>query len=169
MKKGLEKTIEIIFIVFVLVIVSSVILGIFLKVFRVGIFKPKCDVSHQVQQAKQDCMQACDMISEFGSSSVDDEIEYCAKTEKIDGNCDGLYNEVFNYGTIESCEDKIPCFLLYPNCQELTPKKCKEILIKYNPQKYNQIASKNISGDCNLSDDDMNWIKKYNYTIPTTP
>ena len=169
MKRGFEKTIEMVFIVFVLVIVTSVVLGVFLKVFRPSIFKQKCNEVYQIQQAKQECMRACDMISEFGgSSSVDDEIEYCAKTEKIDANCDGLYNEILNYGTIESCEDKVPCFLLYPNCQDLNPEKCKRILLDNNPQKYNQIASTSIQGDCNLTDNYLNWIKKYNYIISST-
>ncbi len=167
MKKGIEKAMEMVFIVFVLLIVTSVILGMFLKVVRPSLFRQKCNKVYEIQQAKQDCMQSCELINTFGGEEVlNDEIEYCAKTEKIDGDCDGLYNEVLSYGTIESCEDRVPCFLLY-SCNELTPQKCRELLLKNNQQKFNQLAYTNISGDCNLPDDNFNWVKKYNYVIGT--
>ncbi len=164
-KKGMEKTIELLFVVFVLVIVSSVVLMVFFKTFRQNIFKPKCNPSFQISQAKQDCMQACSLITDFGEASTNDMVEYCSKTEKIDNNCNNIYKgEIIDYGQILACEDRVPCFLLY-KCRDLDGEKCKDILLKYAPHKFNKIAYTNISGDCNLPNNTINWVKKYDYVI----
>ena len=163
-KKGQEKGIQLVFVVFVLLIITITILMIFFKTVRVP--KMKCDPAKDVQMAVTSCQDACDAIGDLGGqASLNSAIEFCSKTVSIDYNCDKLTKgEKMSYGTFTSCEDKVPCFELI-SCQGYDGNKCHDLLKNRAPAKYNQIAYKDYTADCGLNaTDPSNWVYKYNFT-----
>ncbi len=162
-KKGQEKGIQIVFAVFVLVIVSAIVITLVVR--NVKVPKIKCNQNDKIQSAIMECQNYCNDISSFGGqAALNSAIEFCSKTEKVDWNCDGIMKgEKMSYGIFTSCEDKIPCFELV-SCEGYSPEECRTLLRDKSPQKYNQLAYKNFSADCGLPEDSSNWVYKYNFT-----
>ena len=162
-KKAQEKGLQMVFTVFVLVIITGVIIMLFLKTVKVP--KIKCNQNQKIESAIMDCQSACNAMNDFeGRAAINGAIEFCSKTETIDYNCDGMVKgENMSYGSFISCEDRVPCFELV-SCGDYDGAKCKELLKQEAPQKYNVIAYKNISGDCGLSNTSSNWVYAYNFT-----
>ncbi|MEM2121633.1 MAG: hypothetical protein QXU20_03190 [Candidatus Woesearchaeota archaeon] len=162
-KKGMEITLGLIFTVVVLVIVSATLLALFFKILKIPKPTPPNQNIQELESAKRECMQICELSSYETGSSINSIVEFCSKTVRIDWNNDGVYNGILDYGTILSCEDKIPCFLLY-DCKELDGFKCKEYLKKYADYKYAKLEYTNKSGTCGLDEKNQNnWIVKYGY------
>ncbi|MGB9749162.1 MAG: hypothetical protein ACP5OZ_00955 [Candidatus Woesearchaeota archaeon] len=162
-KKGMEMTIGIIFTIVVLVIVSGILLAVFYKTIIIPKPNPGSTNLQEIENAKRECMQVCELSDYESGNSINSIVEFCSKTEKIDWNGDGLYNGILDYGAILSCEDKVPCFVLY-DCKDLNGFKCKEYLKKYADYKYARLEYANKTGDCGLDDKSQNnWILKYGF------
>ncbi len=182
-KKG-EKELQMIFGLFVLLIISLVVLMMFLKFTKKsansmtsaqGDFFAKSKINSAIAS----CRTACSDIQ--GSSNVDSSaIEFCSKFVRIDGDGDGHASPYTKYdgGSFIACEDKVPCFILVPNCGEewspnkeaiYTPSYCRNLLIQDGRDDLlSKLMYDSPKATCNLPVKGepgykANWVLKYGY------
>lgn len=173
-----EKELQMIFGLFVLLIISLVVLSLFFKFTEKSSGKMEGASSEYFKKAdldtvKQDCQSKCDQIN-----TDNDAIEFCKVSVKIDWNGDKTILGNATYGKWKFCEAKVPCFVLVDNCKQgmYDGAKCRDIL--FNPDNYNLPAYDALAGGdvdpalhddgCGLPDDNSNWKVKFGFT-PRNP
>ncbi len=180
-KKG-EKELQMIFGLFVLLIISLVVLMLFLKFTRKsttsmmsaqGNFFAKS----KIDEAKQNCQQLCSAIQEDSSQSA--AVSFCSKSMKIDYNGDGQARSFTkaSEGLFITCEDRVPCFVLVPDCgkswnpdQEaiFTGDYCKGLLKRVRPDLLSKLMYDSPKATCNLPVQGQegyqaNWVLKFGF------
>jgi len=183
MKKG-EKSLNMIFGLFLLLIISLVVLNLFFK-FTEKSTKSLESSSKEyyskaaVENVKQQCQQLCDGIQDLNGL-----IEFCGKSFKVDWNGNNIVaGEKVRFGKWEFCEEKIPCFVLKDDCPNADGARCKQILLdpaSNSKDYYDSLAKNGFSDTCSLSvpqpepsdndytngvyeDNTANWKVKWNY------
>ncbi|MCX6709972.1 MAG: hypothetical protein NTV63_03420 [Candidatus Woesearchaeota archaeon] len=154
--KKAEKELQMIFGLFILLIISLVVLNLFFKFTEKSSGKMEGAstayfTKEQKSQVIQDCEMKCDGIIDDNSR-----IEFCKATKKIDWNGDQTLGGKIREGKWEFCEDMIPCFVLVDNCKEgtYTGASCMQILS--NPEFNNldtlaALSAGKASDVCNLT------------------
>ena len=179
-KKADDKSLQMIFGLFVLLIVTVVILTLFFKFTKHGTGKltemqNDYFTMQKKDEAKQVCQSLCNDIKDEDSL-----IEFCLKSIKVDYNGDKLLKSPAKYGKWSFCEDKIPCFVLVDDCHDgiYNWKKCINVLTDDEVVKRRKkdicklfgsdISNDNFKGDCGLdSEDTSNWLVNVNDELET--
>ena len=171
-KKG-EKSLQMIFGLFILLIISLVVLSLFFKFTEKssGVMKGTQEEffsKQEMQKAENECEVLCSEIND-----IDSALEFCKKYQRIDFDGDKSVSGLTqaSRGRWTFCEDKIPCFIL-TNCV-LEPAvydgtKCKTILTEYRQDYYAQLEYASPEGTCDLSTEgdaetSPNWVYRYGY------
>ena len=180
-KKG-EKELQMIFGLFVLLIISLVVLMLFFRFIKgstgsIRGVQKDFFAQNKIDNAIETCKSLCDEIE-----TADDAIDFCSRTMKIDFNGDGMAANFTraNRGAFTFCEDRIPCFVLYPKCPNAdnpiyNGNYCKHLLASRRPEYLKKLMYKTPEGTCNLPTTagegaEANWVLKYGYyTTSTTP
>ncbi len=142
--KGQGKALELVLALFVLVIVVYILLQFFQSLFgeqtqQLSAVAVKEKGRLKANEALEMCKQLC-MDAKKGDRQA--LVEYCsAGAREIDLNGNGVFdyaeNSVFpsiKLAGIGTCEDFIPCSIIYPceyNGEQLTPKKCLGYMCQY--------------------------------------
>ncbi len=160
-KKG-EKSLQMIFGLFILLIISLVVLSLFFKFIgksssQTEALTTKYFSESQIGQVKQECENLCGNIR-----TDDDVIEFCRTFYPVDWNGNNIQGDLINQGKWQFCEDKIPCFLIY-DCGEWNGEKCKNFLQINRPDFLSKLAEGGPFGSCGMPDSGYNWMKKYGY------
>jgi len=169
-----EKELQMIFGLFVLLIISLVVLSLFFKFTEKSSGKMEGASTEyftkaEMDKAIQECQLKCDNIKDDNTL-----IEFCKKTVQIDWNSDKLIKGNVSYGKWQFCENKIPCFVLVDTCQggKYDGSKCKEVLSDPNNNNiaaYNALASGDVEpalhdDGCGLTNEPSNWKVKFGFT-----
>ena len=143
--KGQSKALEIVLVLLVLVIVTYVVLQIFNKYISQGTQSfENIQISEQ-QRMEADkvvelCKEKCNRY--LSSNSEKDLVEFCSTFVELDLNGDGDKNDYveksalpsISLGGIGTCEERIPCFLVY-ECKSggkgIDGKRCEEAICHY--------------------------------------
>lgn len=155
MKKG-DKSLNMIFGLFLLLIISLVVLNLFFKFTEKSTKSLESSSTEYyskaaIENVKQQCNQLCEGIQDINGL-----IEFCGKSFAVDWNGNKIIKgEKVRLGKWEFCEEKIPCFVLKDDCPNANGAKCKEILI--NPESnscdyYNALAKGGFDDGCKLTD-----------------
>ena len=173
-KKG-EKELQMIFGLFVLLIISLVVLMLFFRFIKgstgsiQGVQKDFF-AKNKIDNAVETCKSLCDEIQ-----TADDAIDFCSKTRRMDFNGDGMAANFTraNKGAFTFCEDRVPCFVLYPKCPSAdnpiyNGKYCKFLLSSRRPDYLKKLMYQTPQGTCGLpikkeNGGDANWVLKYGY------
>lgn len=138
-KKG-EKSLQMIFGLFLLLIISLVVLAMFFKFVKkssTGIEESSQDFAKTaaIDTAKGECQNLCNVANDDASK-----IEFCSTRYQVDWDKDGTIEGKAQYGAWVFCEKKIPCFVLVPDCKnKYDGHYCRELLAKLAPNKYYQL------------------------------
>ena len=180
-KRG-EKELQMIFGLFVLLIISLVVLMLFLKFTKNSTTSMK-DVQgdffskSKINNAVLGCKELCSNIQGSPSPTAS-AIQFCSKVVKIDDNGDDVARPISqaDFGQYLACEDKIPCFVLVPNCGAswnsgtpvFTGDSCRSLLEKYRPSKLEALMYDSPKGTCQLPvkgdpDAKANWVLDFGY------
>jgi len=116
LSKKAEKELQMIFGLFILLIITLVILNLFLKTTSkstsaIGGASEDYFKQAEVEKARQECEALCDNIR-----NVNTAIEYCGKTVSIDWDGDNVLTEPASFGKWDFCENHVPCFVLASDC-----------------------------------------------------
>ena len=151
-KKG-EKELQVIFGLFILLIITLVILSLFFKFTEKGTKQVEGASAEYFREAKkekaiQDCEVGCQKVKDTNTL-----IEFCKSAKRIDWNEDNTILGKAEFGIWEFCEEEIPCFVLIDSCQDglYDGTKCKQVLSdpQYNNvNSYLAIANGPASGRC---------------------
>ncbi|MEK6968591.1 MAG: hypothetical protein AABX51_08250 [Nanoarchaeota archaeon] len=133
MNKRGEKELQMIFGLFILLIITLVILNIFLQTSKKGFGQVEKSSaaelkSQEVNRLKLNCQALCDGINDVNSA-----IEFCANYQSLDPDADkSKIAEKARYGKFEFCKTKVPCFLIIDSCQggQFTMTSCKNLLLQ---------------------------------------
>jgi len=169
-----EKELQMIFGLFILLIISLVVLSLFFKFTEKSSGKLEgASTEYFTKAEKEKAIQACQVLCD---GILDDNtlIEFCKKTQAIDWNGDKTLGGKVSWGKWEFCEDTIPCFVLVDNCQQgkYDGIYCKEILSNpdYNSQAtYAKLAAGTAADKCGLCSEcsnlncTANWRCKFGY------
>jgi hypothetical protein len=180
-KKG-EKSLQMIFGLFILLLISLVVLSLFFKFTEqsssaMGETTEKYFSEAEFEKAVSECQVLCSKVS-----NVNTALEFCRTAQKMDfdGDKEASKYTPASWGLWDFCEDRVPCFLLVECESGMTVydgKKCKEVLrrrtdyynaIEYDPSDFespNPILPK---GTCGLTvtgdpENSPNWIERYGY------
>jgi len=131
-KRG-EKELQMIFGLFILLIITLVVLNLFLQtakkgVGQVGQVSTQELKSQEVNRLKLNCQALCDAINDVNSA-----VEFCSNLQTLDPNADtSKIPSKARYGRYEFCTTKIPCFLVIDDCQngQFTMQTCKSVLLQ---------------------------------------
>jgi len=176
-KKG-EKSLNMIFGLFILLIISLVVLSLFFKFTEksAGVMKGTQEEffsKQEIQKAENECEVLCSEIND-----VDSALEFCRKFQKIDFDGDKSVSTLTpaSKGRWMFCEDRIPCFIL-TNCV-LEPAvydgtKCRGILKEYRPDYYAQLEYQAKEATCGLpagndTATSPNWVYRFGYYVGAT-
>jgi len=167
--KKAEKELQMIFGLFVLLIISLVVLSLFFKFTEKSSGKMEGASTDyfakaDLEKVKQDCQSKCDQIT-----NENDAIEFCKAITKVDWNGDKTILGNATYGKWQFCEAKIPCFVLVDNCKAgmYDGAKCKAILSDANNNNldaYAILVSGGLEDGCGLTPDaNSNWKFKFQF------
>ncbi len=140
-KRG-DKSLSMIFGLFVLLIISLVVLSLFFKFTEKSSAKMTSTgqeyfTKAAIDKAIQQCTSLCEVIE-----NNNDAIEFCKKYVQIDFDGDNLLESKFAYGQWDFCENKVPCFVLVDRCKNsYDGAKCKNILTTYRSDAYAALAN----------------------------
>jgi hypothetical protein len=163
-KKG-DKSLNMIFALLSLIIVSFVVLNIFFKWIDLGNIFIRKEVDDTFQEgllndAILDCRSSC-----LNADTVDTKINYCRKFMQLDmNNNDVLEGEIADIGVHKACEDFVPCFVFtIPDCN-IDAKACRTLLASKRPDLYTEFYDAEGTGTCSLNPaDPTNWITKFGF------
>jgi hypothetical protein len=166
-KKG-DKTLNMVFTIFVLVLVSVVVLALFFKVIGSSTHRTETLGNEEMSRLKvdttvQECKNLCEKIN-----GVDSAINFCGETVKIDYDGDAQFTTQHDFGRWKFCEDKIPCFVLAADCQNdaYNGYRCREIIKRNRPDLYAKLEDNTKTGGCGLPlDNCANWIYKFGFDL----
>ncbi|MGC8929081.1 MAG: hypothetical protein ACP5OZ_00950 [Candidatus Woesearchaeota archaeon] len=173
-KKGDDKSLQMIFGLFVLLIISLVVLSLFFRFTRSGtgtMTKIQEDwfAQNKVDEAIDKCKTKLD-----SAKNIDGIIDFCKSYVQIDfdGNKNTL-GEKYDKGRYIFCQDKIPCFLLISEEEEnkYNGAICKKILSQHRPDSLEKLMYDTPDGDCDLPvpndpkdyPNSPNWVVRYGY------
>jgi len=173
-KKGDDKSLQMIFGLFVLLIISLVVLSLFFRFTRSGTgTMTKVQEDWFSQNKVDEAIDKC-KIKLDSAKNIDGIIDFCRYYVQID--FDGNKNTVgekWDKGRFVFCQDKIPCFLLVSEEEgsKYDGANCKKILTNYRPDLLKELMYDSPQGDCNLpvpenSSDYLNspnWVVKYGF------
>ncbi|MBD3203074.1 hypothetical protein GF327_02170 [Candidatus Woesearchaeota archaeon] len=137
MKKRGEKSLQMIFGLFMLLIISLVVLAMFFRFVKQGTGKTSQELEDwakemAIESAKSECERLCNQAGDEASK-----IEFCSKAFQVDWDEDGSVEGAAQYGQWWFCEKKVPCFVLVDNCKRTyTGHYCRDLLAQYSPNKY---------------------------------
>ncbi len=135
-KKG-EKSLQMIFGLFLLLIISLVVLSMFFKFVKKGSTETQTAAddyikSAAIEAAKTDCENLCKEANDDNSK-----IEFCSSIYEVDWDKDGTVEGKAQYGAWWFCESKVPCFVLVPQCKnKFDGHYCRDLLAELAPNKY---------------------------------
>jgi len=114
--KKADKSLQMIFGLFMLLIISLVVLNLFFKFTEKSSTKMEGASTEyfskaEIQQAIQDCQALCDNINDLGTLMT-----FCKTYHQIDWNGNQIEGEAISEGKYDFCESKIPCFVLVDDC-----------------------------------------------------
>jgi hypothetical protein len=125
------------------------------------------------ENAKTECKMLCDKISDEVSATA-----FCGRTFEVDWNLDGAIEGAATDGGWWFCEQKIPCFIIEPNCRNrYDGEKCRDLLIEFRRDIYHKLYlevdglppenPEDFNDGCNLPDSksenrtDFNWKERF--------
>ncbi len=178
-KKG-EKSLQMIFGLFILLIISLVILSLFFKFTErtsgtLGETQEEYFSKAQFESAISECENLCTKVTDVNTA-----LEFCKQYQRIDMDGDKEPSPATkqDWGKWQFCEDRIPCFILHTCDSGKTTydgAKCKQVLLTNRPQYYEMLEydSTEVTGDpqagtCQLTtegdpENSPNWVYKYGY------
>ncbi len=132
MNKRGEKELQMIFGLFILLIITLVVLNLFLQASKKGIGQVEKSStaelkSQEISRLKLNCQALCDQISDVNTA-----IEFCANFQTLDTDTDkNKVPEKARYGKYQFCKTKVPCFVVVDNCHDgiYTIETCKALLL----------------------------------------
>lgn len=178
-KKG-EKSLQMIFGLFLLLIISLVVLNLFFKFTEKSSSKMESASTEYFSKASkgraiQDCQALCDNIKDIGTL-----MEFCRTHHSLDWNGNQIADDLISEGKWDFCENKIPCFVLIDNCGQTSQPasdpydgyQCARVL--NNPENnrlnwYTALAcddgvTEDFEGTCGLDvDSTANWMNKFGF------
>ncbi|MFH1591513.1 MAG: hypothetical protein ABIC95_06325 [archaeon] len=176
MSKKAEKSLQMIFGLFILLIISLVVLSLFFK-FTEKSSSSMATASDEwfskaaIDNAQQECEVLCENIKDVNTG-----IEFCKRYMRIDFTGDNLLEDMYSYGQWDICEDKVPCFVLVDNCKGGTydGNKCHDLLVSRRNDAYIALINEMDvgqadadEGTCGLDDEDIaitnNWKIKFDF------
>jgi len=172
-RKG-EKSLQMIFGLFILLIISLVVLSLFFKFTeksssQMSTASTEYFSKAAIDKAIQECQNLCDTIHDSN-----DIIEFCGKIQRIDFNGDNALLDKVSRGKWDFCEDQVPCFILDDNCKngEYDGFKCKQVLLNpdyHRMDYYVALNATGMGGTCHMSTDSLaNWKVYYKWNDTTS-
>ncbi len=171
-KKSEDKSLNMIFGLFVLLIVSVVAITLFLHTTSQATGGMKNAAGQYFKQqtldkAISECNQECETAQ---TGTPGQKLDFCKKGFSIDWNGNGDISDKILGGYWEFCEQKIPCFII-SNIEDkkchITPDECHKILTSPGSATtndvtnivYPEIMNNSPEGACNLDvpDDPSSW------------
>ncbi|MBN1502444.1 hypothetical protein JW930_02790 [Candidatus Woesearchaeota archaeon] len=145
-KRG-EKSLQMIFGLFLLLIISLVVLNMFFKfVGRGSSVIGQESEEYAMKAAKEAALTECENLCNMAGKE-EGTIEFCSRVYQVDWNKDGTPQGAAQHGAWWFCEKKIPCFVLVPNCKgTYDGHYCRDLLAQKAPNKYHQLFIE-ISGE----------------------
>ncbi|MBN2422367.1 hypothetical protein JXB41_04005 [Candidatus Woesearchaeota archaeon] len=137
MQKRGEKSLQMIFGLFMLLIISLVVLSMFFKFVKQGTTKTSGELEKWAKEASKEaaisnCEALCDSIADEDSL-----LDFCSTLYQVDWNEDGPVEGKASQGRWWFCEKKIPCFVLVPNCKNrYDGNRCRQVLAEYRSDLY---------------------------------
>ena len=175
-----DKSLQMIFGLFMLLIISLVVLNLFFKFTEKSSTKMEGASTEyfskaEITQARQDCQALCDNIKDTGTM-----LQFCRTYHRIDWNGNQIEDEKISEGMWDFCESKIPCFVLVDDCGTTSTagpiyngKKCQETLsdVSYNRKAwFDELAKDGITDSCGLDEDlTSNWKCKFGFYDSANP
>ena len=171
-RKG-EKSLQMIFGLFILLIISLVVLSLFFKFTeksssQMSTASTEYFSKAAVDKSIQECQNLCDTIHDINGI-----LEFCGKVQKVDFDGDNALLSKISRGRWDFCEDQVPCFVLVDNCKQgqYDGFKCKQVLLdKDNHRMDYYIALNNtgMGGTCRMSTSSLaNWKVYYMWNDTT--
>jgi len=172
--KKADQTLNMIFGLFILLIISLVVLSLFFKFTEKssGTMTETQETffsKQQLQTVQNDCAVLCSEIT-----GVDTAISFCKKYQRMDMDGDKMVSPSIkaDLGRWSFCEDRVPCFIL-TTCEFASTAydgaKCKQILHDNRLDFYTQLEYLNASATCGLStigeEAKANWVFKYGFYV----
>ncbi len=176
-KRG-EKELQLIFGLFVLLIITVVIVAVFLNAIKQvnepGKYAKKTIDDAQWQLLVADCQLECDRATDENGV-----IEFCSATKSLGSTDTKAAPSRGEYGGNQFCTTKIPCFLVVNNCKEqYTADRCKQQLLgdEATYYKYDRLVTDvnsnlvTFTDGCGLKTDPQdleskaNWKLRYDYS-----
>jgi len=155
-EKKAEKELQMIFGLFILLIISLVVLSLFFKFTEKSSGQlagagEEWRKKAAIEKASQDCEILCNQIHDDNTL-----IEFCKTSYRVDWNKDNTIGGREDWGKWQFCEELIPCFVLVDNCQDgkYTGKKCRSVLKKERPDAYAKLSDAPATGLCGELDND---------------
>ena len=174
--KKAEKSLQMIFGLFMLLIISLVVLNLFFKFTEKSSTKMEGASTEyfskaEIDQAKQDCQALCDNIKDQGTL-----LTFCKTYHQIDWNGNQIEGDMISEGLYDFCEHKIPCFVLVDDCGKTSTagvvydgNYCKTQLQANRVAWYDALANNPVSGtaalddDCGMTDSCANWKCRFGF------
>ena len=165
-KKG-EKSLQMIFGLFILLIISLVVLSLFFKFIGKSSSQTEAITTKYFSESQkgnviQECENLCGNIK-----GIDGAIEFCRRTYSVDWNGNNIQGNLITEGRWEFCEDKIPCFILV-DCKGYDGSSCKNILSTQRPDFLTELTKDGLNGTCGMSNTNSNWMKKFEFSGGST-
>lgn len=161
MKKKGEKSLQMIFGLFLLLIISLVVLSMFFKFVAKGSSETSTAAedytkSAAIDKAITECENLCREANDIASK-----IEFCSTIYEVDWDKDGSIEGSAEYGQWWFCEAKVPCFVLTDSCKsKIDGHYCRDLLAEYSVKKYmrlywdsegdDPVSAADFSDGCNL-------------------
>ena len=171
--KKADKSLQMIFGLFLLLIISLVVLNLFFKFTEKSSSKMESSSTEyfskaQKAQAIQECQALCDAIKDKGTA-----MNFCKQYYSIDWNGNQIDGDKISEGSWDFCEEKIPCFVLVDNCGGENPggtiynyEYCAKLLSNPANHRTNWYCALENPGNCGLDDSDANWNKLFKESVP---
>ncbi|MBT3464113.1 hypothetical protein HOD20_00345 [archaeon] len=137
MKKRGEKSLQMIFGLMMLLIISLVVLTMFFKFSKKGTGELQQQLGASLQEAAREdalirCQSMCNDITDDNSL-----IDYCSAQFTVDWDKNGLVQGPVSSGKWWFCEERIPCFVLVEKCKrQYDGNVCRNILAEFNTKNY---------------------------------
>ena len=142
MKKGM-KALELIFTLFMLIVVLLVVVRLFISRMKLTeVERPIQDITqvYNYEAAYSLCNSLCEKY-ESDCGNLQRAVDFCLQKVEIDIDGNGVTNEKYHYNVVEGiplCEDGIYCFHIKSDCAcgtvRLSPETCFKILCEFYTQ-----------------------------------
>jgi len=157
-KRG-DKSLQMIFGLFILLIISLVVLSLFFKFSETSTGRMQESTKSYFSKANIDAaIQECGNLCN-GIRDINGIIDFCRSVQEIDFDGDELLISEWSYGQYDFCECFVPCFVLVDDCRQYNGKYCALLLQEKRPDYFTQISNHDPLKSCGLDPEKPTYWK----------